>query len=431
MAIAVLLDVSGSMRGRPLEAMRQGLAEFVSRARPVDRMALATFADDIRWEASWNSSPETIRAALPRLEARGRFTRLYDAVSEAVSHFETTRDPLPVRRRIIVISDGHDEGSRISVEEAIRRARSARIDIDTIGIGSETSQYLPFLSRLSTDTAGRFREAPTLEILKQRIPEGIDALLATPVAIFDAQNFSADGKAHMAGVRWKRGDSVDVRPVTLPEGGRGRMIWWLAGAAAVTALAIIFLLTRRKSPPLPVRSSPAPAPAPAPVPVVMVASMPGSREAAPVQVLRTPTFNENPRKAKQPPAQSPIETTRETLVQTPARETLLMPSDHPRASVRILAEFGPLMGKAIDVPDGELWIGAAADNQISIPNDPYLSSKHCCLLRVGSELSLRDNRSRNKTLVNGESLAGDECRKLANGDRVKAGGSVFTVEVAS
>src|SRR6185312_9351663 len=105
-AASIAIDVSGSMRGAPLNAIRSGLGKFVADAEPQDKIAIQTIADDGRWEVGWEQSRDEVRAALDKLEARGTLTRLWDGLLDAVQHFPTA----PIAQRIIVISDGHDEG---------------------------------------------------------------------------------------------------------------------------------------------------------------------------------------------------------------------------------------------------------------------------------------------------------------------------------
>src|ERR1051325_10033359 len=71
MAGSVAIDVSGSMKGAPLNAVRSGLSKFVADAETQDKIAIQTIADDGRWEAGWEQSRDEVRAALENLQARG------------------------------------------------------------------------------------------------------------------------------------------------------------------------------------------------------------------------------------------------------------------------------------------------------------------------------------------------------------------------
>src|ERR1700730_3445216 len=49
-AVLLAMDARGSMRGKPLNAVRAGLGQFVSKVRDNDRTAVLSFADDLQWE---------------------------------------------------------------------------------------------------------------------------------------------------------------------------------------------------------------------------------------------------------------------------------------------------------------------------------------------------------------------------------------------
>src|ERR1700688_2031905 len=52
-AASIALDVSGSMKGKPLEAVKTGIRKFVGDAGPQDKVAIQTIADEGRWDADW------------------------------------------------------------------------------------------------------------------------------------------------------------------------------------------------------------------------------------------------------------------------------------------------------------------------------------------------------------------------------------------
>ena len=89
-AVSVAIDVSGSMKGAPLNAVRSGLSKFVADAESQDKIAIQTIADDGRWEVGWEQSRDELRGALDKLETRGRLTRLWDGLLDAVQHFPAT-----------------------------------------------------------------------------------------------------------------------------------------------------------------------------------------------------------------------------------------------------------------------------------------------------------------------------------------------------
>jgi len=199
MAAVVMLDVSGSMNGGPLNAIRAGLVKFASQVGMQDKAAIATVADEIRWDSNWNATPDQVRAALIGLKTRGSLTRLWDALLEAEDRYPET----PIARRLVVISDGHDEGSQHTLDEVIAAAAKQHVVIDSIGMTRSDPKYLANLEKLSTATGGLHRAAQSLTMLEKLVGDGIERYRSMPVVTFRAEGVKPDGKAHPFVVTWK------------------------------------------------------------------------------------------------------------------------------------------------------------------------------------------------------------------------------------
>src|SRR5262245_48088946 len=133
LALIICVDVSGTMTGDPLADTRETLFSFFGKAksRPQDRIALISFADEERVESSFEDTPEQLAEATRNLKTRGKLTRLYQTLYKALDMFEGAE--LPKRRRVIVISDGKDEGSAESSKNVIDKSTALLIPIDAVG----------------------------------------------------------------------------------------------------------------------------------------------------------------------------------------------------------------------------------------------------------------------------------------------------------
>jgi pSer/pThr/pTyr-binding forkhead associated (FHA) protein len=85
---------------------------------------------------------------------------------------------------------------------------------------------------------------------------------------------------------------------------------------------------------------------------------------------------------------------------------------------------GPLAGRRVDL-DGELVIGRE-DAGLTI-DDEELSRRHAILRALPDGVEIEDLGSRNGTFVNGRRI--DAATRLAGGDSLKLGRSVFAVEL--
>jgi len=164
-SVAFLLDLSGSMRqvGK-LEAAKEAIRTFVELLRPRDRFGLVGFADE---QVAWITPFTTDRARFfERLSVQDGYgqTALNDAVAAAPSLVE---QDVSGRKAIVLLTDGVDTRSRLSVDQAIAKARHAQVPIYTIGFTTlpdmvlrhnkeEKSDFnLTVLERFSNETGGK------------------------------------------------------------------------------------------------------------------------------------------------------------------------------------------------------------------------------------------------------------------------------------
>jgi len=133
-SLAVLLDTSGSMRGRNWSRGKEVVDELLKWVnRPTDEMALFTFDKALRQETAFTNDAECIRRALNDVDAWG-LTSLYDAVAETAKKLADRRAQ---RRAVIVITDGADTSSTLSPSEVSGLASA--IDVPVYAIAVEPS----------------------------------------------------------------------------------------------------------------------------------------------------------------------------------------------------------------------------------------------------------------------------------------------------
>lgn len=394
-SVVLLVDVSGSMRGRPIQAVREGLAGYVDRARDNDRILIVTVADETKWEVATTDSREQVKKTLEGIDVRGTRTRLWDGIDEAL--FMLDRNDSPARKRLVVISDGHDEGSTKTLAEVIARAQRTRIPIDAVGITRARPEYLLLLRKLCIETKGTFRVARDTEELKDHTANGIQQILDTPVLTFRAKKIKADGEKHAVGVRWDSNGATDEEQVVIPK-SESWFRWWYGLIALAVVAAIATPLALRKPKKLPPPTAPIQAPLPAPV------SIP---KPTPIQVSQP-----------QPVVKKHTEFA-----------TMFPPPSATGPSAMLIGVEGPAQGMRVAVDRTEFWIGAESNNQCVIAADSILSGHHACIAYEGGSLRIFDNQSTNGTWVNNERLS-DSARLLALGDRIRAGRSVFLLEKA-
>ena len=152
----IAIDISGSMKGEPLEKARQAAIQYVQRSHPEDRLALLQFDDRITWLSDFTTDHQSLIQLIGKMRSRGD-TALNDTVYEAANKLRTQVG----RRALLILTDGMDTASRHhTLDEAIALLQTQGIPVFAIGLNSAQFTDKP-LRRLAEATNGRYLYAPT------------------------------------------------------------------------------------------------------------------------------------------------------------------------------------------------------------------------------------------------------------------------------
>lgn len=160
LSLAVLLDISQSMVGERLKDARRAIDRFLFELlEPGDEFALLVFNHAPTIAARWSTTPDAIRPALDGLRGWGG-TAIYDAIAASLPLFETRRRQ---RAAAVVISDGADTASDLSIRELRARLRHSDAFVYAIAIDKEDPRALsrrvnPHALREITDDSGGYTE---------------------------------------------------------------------------------------------------------------------------------------------------------------------------------------------------------------------------------------------------------------------------------
>ncbi len=148
-AMAVAMDVSGSMYGDKLSLAKAIGLELVANLKPSDSAGILLFDDETRW--LYPLAPVAnidARQTLAPLRAGGG-TRLQPALAACIAALETSKLP---EKRLIVVSDGISAPADFDALAA--RAFASGIVISAMAVGAEYDEAL--LTRIAAGSGGRF-----------------------------------------------------------------------------------------------------------------------------------------------------------------------------------------------------------------------------------------------------------------------------------
>jgi pSer/pThr/pTyr-binding forkhead associated (FHA) protein len=101
-----------------------------------------------------------------------------------------------------------------------------------------------------------------------------------------------------------------------------------------------------------------------------------------------------------------------------ATQILASPVGEKSVVAWVVVASGSLRGRDFRLPGGTARLGSAADCEVRIADDPYISSHHAELVFGGGQYVLRDLQSTNGSFVNDSRVAEQQLR---DGDRVRLG----------
>ncbi|RJQ56017.1 MAG: VWA domain-containing protein [Actinobacteria bacterium] len=170
LSVVLVVDTSGSMRGRPLDDAKRAAIQFVGLMRPEDKIALVAFSSKPVVAASFRSSRSRVVEAIKGLKASGE-TALYDAIYTASRLTSGSKGP----RSILLLTDGKDSASSTNRAEAVAALR--RWQVPVLSVGLQSGSFEPEqLTHISSASGGRFvlaKDSAGLRTLYERIAREI------------------------------------------------------------------------------------------------------------------------------------------------------------------------------------------------------------------------------------------------------------------
>jgi VWFA-related protein len=154
----VALDVSASMEGSVAQAREAALQFLQETIRPKDRASVVLFNDRPTLTTKFTSDHTKLAGGLAGIKAE-RGTALYDTIVFTLYY----NNGIKGQRAVLVLSDGKDEGSRFSYEDAIEYARRAGVTIYMIGLGEDVEKKK--MEKIAEETGGRFFQAGSADQL--------------------------------------------------------------------------------------------------------------------------------------------------------------------------------------------------------------------------------------------------------------------------
>jgi VWFA-related protein len=194
--VGIVIDASTSIRSR-FQFEHQSATEFllqVLRAKN-DRAFVMGFDVTPTVTTDWTNDQDALETGINKLEPGGG-TALFDAVYVACrDKLGTSRGPEPVRKAIILISDGEDNQSRVYLPEAIKECERAETIIYAISTNWTPSRGEgdKVLQELAEQTGGEVFFPPSVEEMATSFKDIEEELRSQYALVYTPANFVPNG----------------------------------------------------------------------------------------------------------------------------------------------------------------------------------------------------------------------------------------------
>jgi VWFA-related protein len=149
---ALLIDSSQSM-SRRIDFVRDAARRFIQYLRPKDQVLVAPFTRQLGALTGPTGDRQTILDAVRRVGSAGG-TSILDSLIEVTEKLPTSQ----TRCAIVLLTDGYDENSITTPEEALAAVKAARVTVYVVGIGGIagiSTRGERLLKRIAQETGGQ------------------------------------------------------------------------------------------------------------------------------------------------------------------------------------------------------------------------------------------------------------------------------------
>ena len=195
--VGVVIDASTSIRSR-FQFEQQSATEFLLQILKAksDRAFVMGFDSTPAIQQDWTNNIDALEAGVNRLRPGGG-TALFDAVYTACRDklLDVSRGQEPVRKAIVLISDGDDNQSRVYQEEAIKECQRAETIIYSISTNWTPSRGKgdDVLAKMSEETGGQVFFPPSIEEMTNSFQSIEEELRSQYALTYTPADFKYDG----------------------------------------------------------------------------------------------------------------------------------------------------------------------------------------------------------------------------------------------
>lgn len=196
------VDSSKSISKKFLTCIKSSAREIAGSIGSKDKIAVYQFDDSVILLNSFSQSTAEIVKNINSIERQGKKTLLYDSIYDSIELFDTVKQ---INKKVIVFTDGKDEGSSVSEEDIIKFARNAMIPI--YFICCKDSKNIRSMANISKRTGGKLIYSNSNDV--PGMYRTMMSVMKNRYTVTYPSKLKTDGMNHRIEVRLKHKDMRD------------------------------------------------------------------------------------------------------------------------------------------------------------------------------------------------------------------------------
>jgi VWFA-related protein len=150
-SLGIIIDNSGSMREKRQKVEAASL-DLVRASNPQDEVFIVNFNDDPYLDVPLTSDIKKMEEGVARIDSRGG-TAMREAIDSSMTYLK--KEGHRQKKVLLVITDGNDNASTISLEKLVSRAQQNEVVVYCIGLLNEEERREARLAKRALDVISR------------------------------------------------------------------------------------------------------------------------------------------------------------------------------------------------------------------------------------------------------------------------------------
>lgn len=150
-SLGIIIDNSGSMREKRQKVESASL-DLVRASNPMDEVFIVNFNDDPYLDVPMTSDIKKMEEGVARIDSRGG-TAMRDAIDAAMTYVK--KEGHRQKKVLLVITDGNDNASNVSLEKLVNRAQQQEVLVYCIGLLNEEERHEARAAKRALDAISR------------------------------------------------------------------------------------------------------------------------------------------------------------------------------------------------------------------------------------------------------------------------------------